>query len=74
VAAFALLITGMPTAIVMLTPWLLVPVALVAVTFAGNVPTVVGVPEMRPVAVLIASPGGNPVALNVTAGFCVVIW
>ena len=42
-----------------------VPVALVAATVTLKVPAAtLGVPEMRPVVVLMESPPGRPVALN----------
>ena len=39
------------------------PVVSVAVTVTGKVPAALGVPVIRPVAGLIASPGGSPVAV-----------
>jgi hypothetical protein len=39
------------------------PVVSVAVTVTDEVPTLVGVPEIRPVEELIDSPAGRPVAL-----------
>ena len=41
----------------------LAPVPSVAVTVTLDVPAVVGVPEIRPVAELIDRPAGSPVAL-----------
>ena len=40
-----------------------VPPALVALRVTDDVPAVVGVPEIKPVAVLIDKPAGNPAAL-----------
>jgi hypothetical protein len=40
-----------------------VPAALVALNVTLDVPPAVGVPEIRPFAVLTESPAGNPVAL-----------
>jgi hypothetical protein len=39
-----------------------VPAALVALNVTVDVPAVVGVPEIKPVAVLTDRPAGNPVA------------
>ena len=61
-AVAGLVITGGPSVIVKTTPWLPVPTPLVALTFALNTPTAVGVPEMRPADALTESPGGNPLA------------
>ncbi len=41
-----------------------VPAALVALNVTLEVPAAVGVPEIKPVAVLIESPVGKPVALK----------
>ena len=54
--------TGIPTAIMIVTPWLPVPVALVALTVALNVPMVVGVPDTSPVTAFTLRPGGKPLA------------
>ena len=51
-----------------------VPVALVAFTVVVNVPTAVGEPEISPVAVLIESPGGKPVALKLIGVLDAIIW
>ena len=51
-----------------------VPPAFVALSDTEDVPVVSGVPDIRPVAVLIDKPEGNPVALKLV-GLCVaVIW
>ena len=42
--------------------WLPLPAPLVAVNMTLNTPGVVAMPEIKPVAALIASPGGRPVA------------
>ena len=50
-----------------------VPAALVALNATLDVPAAVGVPEMRPVAVLTESPAGNPVALKLVGLLVAVI-
>ena len=50
------------------------PPALVAERFTLNDPEAVGVPEMRPVAVLIARPGGRPLAPKLVGELVAVIW
>ena len=71
-AVAALVITGARRPIVIVTPWLLVPVPFCAVTFAKKEPCDVGVPEMRPLA-LTVKPGGSPVALKLVGLFVAVI-
>ena len=39
-----------------------------------EVPAAVGVPEIRPVVVLIVSPAGSPVALKLVGLLVAVIW
>ena len=51
-----------------------VPPALVAFKLTLEVPAVVGVPEIKPVVVLIDKPAGNPVALKLVGEFEAVIW
>ena len=58
----ALEITGAGTATVSVRVALPVPVPLVALRVTVEVPATVGVPDMRPVLVLILSPAGHPVA------------
>ena len=65
---------GAESEIVIVTARLPVPVPLVALTFAVKEPLDPGVPLMRPVAVLTASPGGSPVALKLVGLFVAVIW
>ena len=49
------------------------PPALVALIVADEAPTVVGVPEIKPVVVLTVNPAGNPVALKLLGLFVAVI-
>ena len=51
-----------------------VPAELVALSVTLKLPVTVGVPEMRPVAVLTESPAGRPVALKLVGLFIAVIW
>ncbi len=60
----ALEITGVAGLAVKVNVLVPVPPALVALSVTLEVPAVVGVPEMSPVAVLIDRPAGNPVALK----------
>ena len=50
-----------------------VPPALVALKLTLEVPAVVGVPEIKPVVVLIDKPAGSPVALKLVGEFEAVI-
>ena len=63
VAVPALEITGAAGLMVRLKVMVPVPPALVALRVTLEVPAVVGVPEIKPVAVLIDKPAGSPVAL-----------
>ena len=60
-------------AIVMVTAWVPVPDALVAVTVAEDVPRVVGVPEIRPVVGFTLSPAGRPLAPKLVGPLLAVI-
>ena len=51
-----------------------VPAPFVAEMVTLVTPTAVGLPEMMPVVVSIASPAGSPVALKLTGAFNAVIW
>jgi hypothetical protein len=51
-----------------------VPAELLAFTLTFDVPAAVGVPEMRPVALLKESPAGSPVALKLVGELAAVIW
>src|SRR5688500_12695932 len=51
-----------------------VPVGLVAVTFTLNAPATVGIPAIRPVAGLIDSPVGRPVAPKLVGLLVAVSW
>ena len=53
-----------------------VPLALVALTviIAVVLATAVGVPEIKPVVVLMPSPAGSPVAAKLAGKLLVVIW
>ena len=61
-AATELVITGAAELIVSVRLALPVPPELVALSITVEVPAAVGVPEISPVLVLTASPGGKPVA------------
>ena len=50
-----------------------VPPALVALSAMGNVPAVVGVPVINPLALVTAKPPGNPEASKVDGLFVAVI-
>jgi hypothetical protein len=76
VAVPALEITGAAgklALIVMLKVLVPVPPALIAFKVTLVVAAVVGVPEMRPVVVLMVSPAGSPVALKEVGLFEAVI-
>ena len=62
-AVAALDTTGAATVTVIVKALVPVPAVLVARSVTADVAAVVGVPEINPVAVLIVSPAGNPVAL-----------
>ena len=51
-----------------------VPPAFVAPSVTEDVPVVSGVPEIKPVVVLIDKPEGNPVALKLVGPCVAVIW
>jgi hypothetical protein len=70
----ALVITGGPSATVIVSGLLSEPEPLVAVIVALNVPGEVGVPEMRPVDGFTVTPGGNPVAPKTLTPLVAVIW
>ena len=63
----------MAAVIVMVRPWLPVPLALLAVMVAGKVPATEGVPEITPVVVSTLSPDGNPVAPKLVGVLVAVI-
>src|SRR6187402_1585916 len=67
-------IVGALCAIDMVIARLPVPVPLVAVRFTLNVPGAKGAPLMMPVAELMASPGGRPVAPKLVAPLVAVTW
>ena len=73
-AVLALVIAGAGGLIVNVTAMLPVPPALVADTVTDDVAAVVGVPEIRPVAVLTLNPAGKPVALKLVGLLLAVIW
>ena len=76
-AVFALLITGADTgaaAIVIERFALPVPPVFVALIVMFDVPAVVGVPLIAPVAVSTVNPVGSPVAPNDVALLLAVIW
>ena len=58
---------------VMLSACVPVPLALVALMVAANVPATVGIPEIKPVLVLMASPAGNPDALKLVGELVAVM-
>ena len=51
-----------------------VPAELLAFTLTCDVPAAVGVPEMRPGALLKESPAGSPVALKLVGELVAVSW
>jgi hypothetical protein len=61
-AVVALVIAGGATATVTVRVAFPVPPAFVALSVTVEVPAVVGVPEIAPVAVFTVRPAGNPVA------------
>ena len=73
-AVVELVITGVAGLIVSESVCVPVPPALVALRVTLELPAVTGVPEIRPVAVLIESPPGNPVALKLVGLLVAVIW
>jgi hypothetical protein len=62
-AVAALETTGAATVTVSVKVFVPVPAVLVARSVTADVAAAVGVPEINPVAVLIVSPAGSPVAL-----------
>ena len=64
-------VAGLTVKVNVLVP---VPPALVALRATLEVPAVVGVPEMSPVAVLMDRPAGNPVALKLVGLLEAVSW
>jgi hypothetical protein len=68
-----LVITGRPDVTVKAREALLVPPLLVALSVTLDIPAVVGVPESKPEAVLIARPCGNPVAPKLVGELLAVI-
>ena len=69
-----LVITGLAGLIVRARVAVPVPPALVALRGTLDVPAAVGVPEIRPVAVLTDNPAGKPVALKLVGLLVAVIW
>jgi hypothetical protein len=51
-----------------------VPEAFVALREAVELPVVVGVPEIKPVLVLMLNPAGSPLAEKLEGEFVAVIW
>jgi hypothetical protein len=70
----ALVITGIAELTVTVRVAVLVPAAFVALIVTGVVAAAVGDPEITPVAVLIESPAGMPVAPKLVGEFVAVIW
>ena len=70
----ALEMTGAGGLIVNVNVFVPVPPALVALKLTLEVPAVVGVPEIKPVVVLIDKPAGSPVALKLVGEFDAAIW
>ena len=69
-----LVIVGLPKVIVIVSVvTALVPVGLVAVTFTLVIPTVEGVPEIKPVAVTRLKPAGSGLAVKLVGLFVAVI-
>ena len=74
VALVALVITGVGGLIVRVSVTVgPVPPLLVALSVTLEVPVRVGVPEIRPVPVLMVSPAGSPVALKLVGLLLAVI-
>jgi hypothetical protein len=70
----ALMLSDGPAAVMVnVSVALPVPALLVALTVAAAVPAVVGVPEIRPVAVFTDRPEGNPVAAKLVGVLLAVI-
>ena len=69
----ALVITGAGGLIVRVKTLLPLPPALVALRLMFEEPAVVGVPEIKPLVVLIERPAGKPVALKLVGLFVAVI-
>jgi len=63
-AESALVMTGADGLIVRVSVEVPVPLALVALMVTFVVPAAVGVPDMRPLAVLTLKPAGRPMALK----------
>jgi hypothetical protein len=72
-AELPLVITGGTAVTVSANDALAVPLLLVAVIVALKVPVAEGVPEISPVAVFTASPGGNPEAPKLRGELVAVI-
>ena len=73
-AVVALLMTGVAGLTLSVSAFVPVPLALVAERVTVLVAAVVAVPEISPLAVLIASPAGSPVALKLVGVLVAVIW
>jgi len=73
VAVVELVITGVAGLIVRVRVAVPVPPAFVALKLMIETPAVVGVPEIRPVPVLMESPAGIPVALKLVGLLVAVI-
>src|SRR5688572_5204096 len=74
VAVGSLVMPGGPTPTVMTRVCVPVPLALVAPSATLNAPTAPGMPEITPVAALIARPMGNPVAVKLVGLLVPVTW
>ena len=73
-AVLALVMTGAPSAILIVTAILPVPLALVADTEELYDPSAVGVPETKPVLVSTLRPGGKAEAPKLAGLLLAVIW
>jgi hypothetical protein len=74
VVAAGLVMTGGPSAIVMVTVCEPGPPAFEAVTVTGNVPVCVGIPEMSPLASAPRPAGSVPVTAKLVGALLAVIW
>ena len=73
-AVVELVITGGGGDIVKVSVAVPVPLELMALSATVETPTVVGVPVINPVAVLMESPLGSPVALKLVGLLVAIIW
>lgn len=70
---FVLVMNGTPSVMLNVTAWLPVPLALAADSDTGELPVVVGVPDMTPVAAFKDSPAGSADELKLVGLFVAAI-